>query len=133
MRLAAEFGRVDVETIKASSRVHRARRTVSANVVDWCEDSLELLELLCELAPRKRALIGKEGMRFFAWINYNRASAIPSQFQRIGLYYEVFRTFDYEYSPMAYLFHKSSVCRVTRWLGRQVKRLTGSSLREAPL
>jgi len=52
--LSAQFGRVDVEDCKVSARQHADERTFSAKIIDWCEDSLELLDLLCELMADKK-------------------------------------------------------------------------------
>ena len=46
----------------------------SRRISEWCEDSLDLLHLMCDLAPQSREQILKEGARFFARGNYNRAS-----------------------------------------------------------
>ena len=49
-------GRVDVEAIEASSPKPPGAFTCSAKIMDWWEDSLELLDLLCGLAKNKNPL-----------------------------------------------------------------------------
>lgn len=95
-RLAASHGRVDVEDIKATFRQHRGEYTFAVQAVEWGEDFLDLLELMCELSPPdKAALVRREGRRFFARLTYNRARSIESAVQRLKAYLDVWRLFDY--------------------------------------
>ena len=98
-KLADKFDRVDVEDIKASFRVHPDEITFAVKVRDWSEDSLELLDLICDLASEKKALIRSEGMRFFSKLNYNRASAVKLPVARFIAYMTVFKIFNYKYLP----------------------------------
>ena len=127
MLLGARYGRVDVEAIKASAREHDGELTFSAKVIDWCEDSLELLDLLCELVPDKKLLIRRKGLKFFAEINYNFVKAVRSRWQRIHLYFMVFRKFNYAYSPIAFFIKKSFLFRKLHSVARRAKRLAGRS------
>jgi len=103
VRLASKFGRADVQAIKASFRKHAGEMTFAAKVSDWCEDSVQLLDVLCELAEN-RAVIRDEGLRFFSKLNYGRAMAVRTSFKRYALYFLVFRKFKYRYPPSrAYL------------------------------
>ena len=126
MILAAKFGRVDIESIKASSRVHGETRTCTAKVHEWCEDSHELLDLLCELVHEKQSQIRDEGLKFFSWICYHRARAISSLWARMSLYYMVFKTFQYTYSPMRFLIASNplyrKVCSLLRSAGSVFRR-----------
>lgn len=54
MQLAARFGRVGIPDVKASFRKHLGEMTFAARVGDWCDDSLQLLDAMCDLLPRKR-------------------------------------------------------------------------------
>lgn len=92
VQLAAQGGRVDVSEVKASFRKHSQEMTYAARVGDWCEDSLLLLDLMCDLAADP-ARIRREGMRFFAGLNYGRATAVASPRQRARASLQVFRTF----------------------------------------
>lgn len=120
MKVAAYYGRVDIEAIKASSRKHPGDRTSAARVVDWCEDSLELLEVLCQLVQNKKDLVRRNGMKFFSWINYNRTSAVPSAFERLRLYRMVFKLFDYQYSPLRFFVCRSQLYRKINSLTRRI-------------
>ncbi len=95
-KLAASHGRVDVEDIKASFRQHRGEFTFAVEAVEWGEDFLDLLELMCELSPPAKAvLVRQEGRRFFARLTYNRARSVESPVQRLKAYLDVWRLFDY--------------------------------------
>lgn len=63
--LATKFGRIDIREIKASFRNHPDQNTNSANVKAWCEDSLLLLNTICELTPQNKEILKKTGLIFF--------------------------------------------------------------------
>ncbi|MCZ6678499.1 MAG: glycosyltransferase family A protein [Candidatus Poribacteria bacterium] len=98
-RQAASSGRVDVEAVKASARSHHGQRTHVARVREWCEDSLDLLALVCELAPERAAELRQKGMRFFANVNYGRTNNIRSPVHRAATYFLVYRIFGRQYLP----------------------------------
>ena len=100
-RLAHRQGRVDVDAVKASARWHGAKFTHVARVQQWCEDSLDLLDLICELAPQQSAELRDKGMRFFANVNYKRATDIRAPLARLSAYALVYRTFGQRYLPAA--------------------------------
>ena len=101
-KLAASHGRVDVEDIKASFRQHRGEFTFAVQAVEWGEDFLDLLELMCELSPPARAaLVRQEGRRFFARLTYDRARSIEAPVQRLKAYLDIWRLFDYSIMPPA--------------------------------
>lgn len=99
VKLAAKFGRVDVQDIKASFRRHGAELSHAARVGDWADDFLALLDLMCDLATENKDLIRVEGMRFFAKLSYHRARAVKSPFGRFSAYLVVFKKFNYKYIP----------------------------------
>lgn len=76
-KVAAHSGRADVADIKASFRMHGNSGTDKANILAWCEESMDLLDLLCELSPGNQDLIRDRGMRFLAFGNYRRALRKP--------------------------------------------------------
>ena len=99
VQLVARYGRIDIRDIKASFRRHHGEMTFAVKVRDWCEDSLELLDVMCNLASENKALIRSEGMRFFSKLNYKRASAVKSPVGRFIAYMTVFKIFNYKYLP----------------------------------
>jgi glycosyltransferase involved in cell wall biosynthesis len=123
-KLAARHGRLDIETIKASARQHSAKWTHVARVNDWCEDSLDLLQLLCELAPEHAEEIRARGMKYFAMTNYNRASAIRTPIKRLKAYALVYRAFEKRYPlPVRTAFRSTSLYRGLRNIKRKMMGL----------
>ena len=104
--LAAGYGQVIVEDIKASFRKHSQEMTFAVKVRDWCLDYLFLLEKMCEVTNDDME-VRKQGMRFFCMLNYNRAKAIRSYPKRIMTYFMVYRTFQYAHPPYAYILSPS--------------------------
>jgi glycosyltransferase involved in cell wall biosynthesis len=121
VQLAASYGRVDVEDVKASFRNHPLQNTVSAKVTAWCEDSLELLDVMCELTTEKRSLVRNEGMRFFAKHNYNIARKIKSPLDRLRASWTIYKKFDYEYSPLRFFISRNIVNPMSR-MARKMKK-----------
>jgi hypothetical protein len=108
--------------------------TYAVRVSQWCEDSLDLLDLMCALVPgESRAAIRAEGKRFFSIINYNRASKVGSPAKRLQAYFTVFRKFGYQHPPskrhvMAQLagnYQKTPVYAALRAVKRGVKHVFG--------
>jgi glycosyltransferase involved in cell wall biosynthesis len=120
-KLAADIGRVDIEETKASARQHGGKWTQVARVREWCEDSFELLDLFCELAPEKQAEIRRQGMRFFANVNYSRASDVRALDERLKAYLTVYRLFGGQYFPSAEMvFRSTAIYRGLRKVKRRV-------------
>ena len=99
VQLAAKFGRVDVEEPKASFRVHEGEITTSVKIKDWCDDSLYLIDLMCDLVPEKKTSIRKEGTAFLARVNYRFASRKSTLFDQLLAYWIVFKSFHYRIVP----------------------------------
>lgn len=104
--LAAKYQRVDIREIKASFREHHEQNAYSASIRDWCEDSLQLLEKICELSSTNRELIMKNGKIFFSNHCYKHASAIKFPIKRLSAYALIFKTFDYKISYLEKNFKK---------------------------
>ncbi|MEX2162808.1 MAG: glycosyltransferase family 2 protein [Sulfuricaulis sp.] len=120
-KLAATMGRIDIEETKASARQHGGKWTHVARVREWCEDSLELLDLLCELAPDKQAEVRNRGLQFFANVNYSRASDVRAPGERLKAYMIVYRQFNRQYfPPVGMLFHSTSLYRSLRYIKRKI-------------
>lgn len=104
--LAAKFGRIDIQDIKASFRNHPSQNTHAAQINAWCEDSLLLLNKICLLAPEKKEIIKDAGLKFFAKRNYRLAKNIESPYQRYLAYLTIFRQFDFQFD-----FFKKKIAR----------------------
>ncbi len=106
LKVAAKLGRVDVKEVKAGFRTHDGNMGSVAKTLDWCEDSMELLDILCDLCPDDRDLIRIEGQRFFCRMNYNMVRSIASPVQRIKSYFLIAKTFDYAEPLIDYVYKK---------------------------
>jgi glycosyltransferase involved in cell wall biosynthesis len=98
-RLAAQYGRIDIPDVKASFRFHGDQVGFSRKITEWCEDSLDLLHLMCDLAPQSRDQILKEGARVFARGNYGRADCARSPSERAVAILKVMRYFGFRHLP----------------------------------
>jgi glycosyltransferase involved in cell wall biosynthesis len=99
VQLAAMFGRKDVRDIKASTRYHEHKFSNQTRVSDWCDESLILLDLMCNLVSENRVLVYREGMRFFANLSYRRAMSVESPLSRIACYLVILQKFRYRCPP----------------------------------
>jgi len=92
-----------------------------AGVRKWCEDSFELLDLLCELAPDKQSELREQGMQFFANVNYNRASGVRGPVKRLKAYLSVYRQFGRRYYPsVRSIIHSTAIYRSLRQVKRKI-------------
>ena len=120
-RIAASRGRTDIDAVKASARQHSAKWTHVSRINDWCEDSLDLLQVCCELAPEHAEEIRVRGMKFFAMVNYNRASDIRAPLKRFQAYTLVYRKFGKRYPlPLRTAFRSTSLYRGLRNVKRRI-------------
>jgi glycosyltransferase involved in cell wall biosynthesis len=71
--LAARLGRVDIPDVKATFCIHGAELTVNAAIEQWIEDSQQLLELACSLAPQDEQRLRERFVPFLAMFNYRNA------------------------------------------------------------
>jgi glycosyltransferase involved in cell wall biosynthesis len=101
MQLAVRYGRLDIADVKASFRGHAGELALKRTIGEWCEDSLILLKLMCDLVPEGKEALLAEGLRFFSSANYRRASLASSPFDRLRAYVEVWRYFNYRHLPSA--------------------------------
>jgi glycosyltransferase involved in cell wall biosynthesis len=99
VKLASQYPIVNVEGIKASFRKHSGEITFSVRVSDWCDDSLQVIELTQELATRDKVFLLDESMRFFSRLNYRRAMAVKDRIKRVWTYLIVWQKFQYKYPP----------------------------------
>ena len=121
VRVAAAMGRVDIEQSLASARQHGGKWTHVARVREWCEDSLELLDLLCQLAPDKSTEVRERGLHFFINVNYNRASDVRALAERLKAYWIVYRLFGGLHLPPAgMVFRSTALYRGLRHIKRKI-------------
>ena len=135
-KLMGKYQRVDVPAVKASFRQHTTNLGSSMNIKAWCDDSLYLLNVICEVSGEKKELVRSKGMRYFCRVNYNyiRSRNIRSQKERWSLYWCVYKTFGYVDSPFQYLFGHEVVSPKTAYrLLSYLKRKTRDAWSRAPV
>ncbi|HEY4102732.1 MAG TPA: hypothetical protein VGM44_02540, partial [Polyangiaceae bacterium] len=97
-KIAAKYGALNVREIKASFRLHPGELTAQAKIREWSEESMDLLELMCELSPNLAPFIRKQGLQFLAVGNYRRALRLPRRARLAGCL-TVLRTHHYTLPP----------------------------------
>jgi glycosyltransferase involved in cell wall biosynthesis len=127
VQLAARQGRADVYDVKASFRRHEANSGSAARIKHWCEDSLFLLDLMCELAPERQALIRSKGLLFLCNGNYRRASRASN---RLRAYLTVYSAFGYRRSPLPFFLSRCAA-QARRYLRSKLHGVAWSR-REGP-
>lgn len=119
-QLAAKYGRVDVPDVKASFRRHLSNMGSAARIIDWCEDSLYLLDIMCDLLKDNKDILRDRGMRYFSAQNYNRAARIQSWSKRFHGYFIVYKTFEYCHSPVSHLLTRNAFYRALQSFKRNM-------------
>jgi glycosyltransferase involved in cell wall biosynthesis len=129
-QLAAKFGRKDIHDVKASFRKHTINYGLAASIVEWCEDSLYLLNVMCDLSGDSRELVRNRGLIYFCLVNYGyiRERQIRSGTERMRAYWFVYKKFEFAYSPVHYVFGRNifyrNTYRVLSYLKRKMKAIT---------
>ncbi len=121
VHLAAKYGRVDIVDTKASFRRHGSNIGDMFHYSEWCEDSRYLLDVMCNMAPEHASVIIKKGTPYFCHRNYGRVARIKSPVERFHAYLTVYRAFNYNYSPIKFLYVKS-VRRIINIVKRKMAR-----------
>jgi glycosyltransferase involved in cell wall biosynthesis len=122
VQLAAKYGRVDIPDVKASFRRHGSNIGRAVHYSVWCEDSLYLLETMCNAVPEHAHVIRKRGMPYFSVRNYNRVAEITPLTDRFHAYLTIYRTFEYCYSPLRFLYVRNLFRIVKLWKGTIASR-----------
>jgi glycosyltransferase involved in cell wall biosynthesis len=81
-QIAFRYGRIDIPDIKASYRIHRGGLTYKEGVREWCEDSRELIELVCRLAPEDDSLLRSRLTSYLSLLNYRIAARVKKRWPK---------------------------------------------------
>jgi glycosyltransferase involved in cell wall biosynthesis len=121
-KLFAKYDRIDIEDIKSSFRVHPSEATFASKVRDWCEDSLLLLDLICELVPEEKDTIRKEGLLYFSTFNYRLAKKIRSPLNRFIAYFTLIKAFKWVFLRqfILQLIHPTPMYSYLRFIKRKL-------------
>ncbi|HEX7003938.1 MAG TPA: glycosyltransferase [Trueperaceae bacterium] len=124
--LAARYGTVDVEAPLASFRRHGENKGSSASALDWTEDSLFLLGLLCELMPDRAEELRRNGLPYLCQKCYRIARGIDSPVLRWRTYLTIYDRFERSYSPVSHSLRRNRN-EARSYVGRMLR-----SLRQSP-
>ncbi|MEX2534104.1 MAG: glycosyltransferase family 2 protein [Trueperaceae bacterium] len=122
-QLAVRYGRVDVEEIKASFRRHDANKGSSASAIAWADDSLYLLDQLCDLMPESEEELRSAGLTYLCRKCYRITRAIPESWDRWRTYLIIYRRFERSCSPVSFALEQLRK-DVRTGLGQLVRRHT---------
>jgi len=104
--LISKYGRLDIPEVKASFRRHSSNRGSTIPIRDWVEESLYLLEVMCELLPDDCRLLTEKGRLYFCKKMYWYNSRKPGLIQRLIDYMRIYKSFNHVYSPWQFLAAK---------------------------
>ena len=131
VKLAAKHGRKDIYEIKASNRKHTSAMSSSVKVSNWCDDSLMLIDLMCELVSENKTIVRAEGMQALSGLNYRLTDEIKSPLRRFITYLIIFKKFNYKYFPPPV---NNFLCRNPLYYGlRFIKRKIKPLLQRYPV
>lgn len=92
--IAFRHGRVDIPDIKASYCIHPGELTFKEGIQEWCEDSLDLIDLVCRLVPQDAALLRARLTPYLATLNYRFAAHLEAPWTaRLSSALDVYRAF----------------------------------------
>ncbi len=103
-KIITKFERFDIKSVKASFRLHDTNMGGSAEVVAWCEDSLELLSCILYAVGEDDAVFKMRAKSFLCRMNYTHAAKIDSHIKRIYTYMKVAWMFDYSHSVLQFIY-----------------------------
>ena len=106
IRVAARASVLDVPEVKASFRRHGGNTGTAQSIEAWCEDSVYLIDLMCELAPEHAEVLRARGLRYFSRNNYNRVARFRGFANRAQAYWRVYRWFGYRADPLSFIAYK---------------------------
>lgn len=125
-KLSSRYGRKDIRESKASNRKHLNELTLTLKTKEWCEESLLLVETMCQLVSEKSMVqkIRRTGKDFIFRHNYNllkKEKLLSSRLKALSLISR----------KCGYLFSFSRLLKyaiLDEWKAgkRKVKRLIGS-------
>ena len=107
VRIVAKHPALGVEAVKASFRRHGGNNGNAQTIEAWCEDSLYLLDLMCEMAPERAGEIRARGLTYFTGNNYNRVTRLDGFMNRMQAYWVVYRYFGYRTSPLRFVVRRN--------------------------
>lgn len=112
--LVAKHGWKGVADIKAGFRRHSENAGSKISIHDWVEESLYLLDIMCQLVPESSADVRKEGNLYFCSKMYDYISRGAAVSQSPLDYIHVYKSYNYCCSPLHYWYGKKMSGRLER-------------------
>jgi len=135
-RLIGRGGHCNVVESKASFRRHDENYGNAEDLRAWCEDGVQLADVLASEAPNDGDKLRREAMRYLCRTVYGYAERfLPSRMERFRAYRMIDAEFDHIYPVSRYVYDKSIRARYrsTRNSVRDVaKFLIGSKTPDSP-
>jgi glycosyltransferase involved in cell wall biosynthesis len=97
--VAARMRRVDIPEVKATFRNHAASHGKAATIAEWCDNSLSLVRLACDLVDNKRDELFKTAMSCSAERMYRYATRLETKASVAKTFFIVWKKFGYRYLP----------------------------------
>ncbi|MDT3778012.1 glycosyltransferase family 2 protein [Nitrospira sp. MA-1] len=125
-KLSSHYGRKDIRESKASNRKHPNELTVSVKTKEWCEESLLLVDTMCQLVSEKNMVvkIRKTGNNYIFRHNYNLVKKEKVVSVRLKALFLLFRKCGYLFSISRFL--KYAILDEWKAGKRKIKQLIGS-------
>jgi glycosyltransferase involved in cell wall biosynthesis len=122
-KVSSQYGRNDIQESKASNRKHPNELTFSVKTKEWCEESFQLVEVMCNLASEKRMELSlrKAGRNYIFRYNWNVAKKEKVMNKRLKAFFLIFRECGYLFSLGRFL--KYFILDEWRACKRKIKRL----------
>ncbi len=106
VKLTAKYSRIDIYDVKASFRRRFGSNGSLLGIKQWCCDSLELLEIICENHPKQQRLLKQKGIIFLCRLIYNKVARIETIKKRFKAYLTVYYKFKFVSSPVKFIYKK---------------------------
>jgi len=107
-KILARAERCDVREVKASFRRHEENFGNAADLKAWCEDGVQLAEVIAAEAPEEGKDLYTPSMRYLCQTIYGYARRfLPSRVERLKAYRMIEREFGHCYPYKEYLFHRT--------------------------
>jgi glycosyltransferase involved in cell wall biosynthesis len=107
-RLIARGGHCNVVESKASFRRHDENYGNAESLRAWCEDGVQLAQVIASEAPVDGEALYRESMKYLCWTVYGYAGRfLPSRIERLRAYRMIAAEFDHIYPVSRYVYDRS--------------------------
>jgi len=122
VQLAAKHGRLDIEDVKASFRVHGTKNSWAGRIEDWCVDSRYLFDIMLPLVDDPDGSFRRLGMQFFANHCLRYARSVEPLSQRLASYHLIYRSFENTNSVFLRAFIKEPIVGFPKRMLKRIRR-----------